>query len=286
MSFIKKIAKNITPIKKIIETRDYYRSEYNKACYKISHLEDECNNLRKNNEILSNENNIIAGEKNTLNDKIIKLNTNLEIMYKVNNKDFDSSKFWNSHYVSGGTSGTGSYNRLAEFKAEIINNFVKINEIKTVIEYGCGDGNQLKYMNHPFFVGVDASEYIINENKKMFSYDMSKEFYSLNERDCYINRKFDLSLSIDVIYHLIQDDIYEKYMDDLFYTAEKYIIIYSSNHEEITKWIEYKHRNFFKYIQEKQSNWKLIEFIPNRYPYIIGEESETSASDFYIFKKI
>ena len=33
------------------------------------------------------------------------------------------------------------------FKAEIINNFIEKNDIQTIIDYGVGDGNQLKLIN-------------------------------------------------------------------------------------------------------------------------------------------
>ena len=39
--------------------------------------------------------------------------------------DFDSNKFWNDRYANGGNSGAGSYNELAKFKADIINNFIE-----------------------------------------------------------------------------------------------------------------------------------------------------------------
>ena len=64
-------------------------------------------------------------------------------------KQFDSKKYWEKRYLKGGDSGDGSYGKLAEFKAKVINRFVKENEIKTIIEWGCGDGNQLTYMNYP-----------------------------------------------------------------------------------------------------------------------------------------
>ena len=35
-----------------------------------------------------------------------------------------SEEYWKKRYNSGGHSGDGSYNKLAEFKAKILNNFV------------------------------------------------------------------------------------------------------------------------------------------------------------------
>ena len=64
-----------------------------------------------------------------------------------NKLTFDSNLFWENRYKSGGNSGSGSYNKMAEFKANVINNFIKEKSIKGMIDYGVGDGNQLKLID-------------------------------------------------------------------------------------------------------------------------------------------
>src|SRR5438270_10704846 len=61
----------------------------------------------------------------------------------------NSSSYWNRRYVAGGTSGAGSYGRLARFKADVLNAFVAESGIASVIEFGCGDGAQLALSNYP-----------------------------------------------------------------------------------------------------------------------------------------
>src|ERR671913_732501 len=68
-----------------------------------------------------------------------------------------SESYWIKRYASGGNSGVGSYNKLAAFKAEVLNDFVRQNNVRSVIEYGCGDGNQLKLAEYPFYTGFDVS---------------------------------------------------------------------------------------------------------------------------------
>jgi hypothetical protein len=68
-----------------------------------------------------------------------------------------SASFWESVYRQGGTSGPGSHGRLAQFKAEILNAFVQTRNVRTVIEFGCGDGAQLSLAKYPEYVGVDVS---------------------------------------------------------------------------------------------------------------------------------
>ena len=47
--------------------------------------------------------------------------------------------------------------RLAAFKAEVPNDFVRARGIDSVIEFGCGDGAQLALAEYPAYVGIDVS---------------------------------------------------------------------------------------------------------------------------------
>ena len=200
---------------------------------------------------------------------------------------FDSKKYWNNRYLKGQNSGSGSYNHLAEFKASIINNFIKKNEIDSIIDYGVGDGNQLKLINtnNIIYTGIDINEFIISKCKQLFKNDINKTF--ILEDDIINNLKAELGLSCDVIYHLIEDDIYEKYMNNLFSMSNKYIIIYAKDEDK--KHSEHvKFRKFTSYIERNFQDWELIEHIPNKYPQLkLGNNNDkTSPSDFYIYKKI
>lgn len=92
-----------------------------------------------------------------------------------------SSKYWENRYASGGNSGAGSYDKFAEFKAEILNDFVTKHDITDVIEFGCGDGNQLVIANYPKYFGFDVSETVIALCKEKFSSDASKTFKLMRE---------------------------------------------------------------------------------------------------------
>src|SRR5690242_8181522 len=56
-----------------------------------------------------------------------------------------STVYWERRYQNKGNSGVGSYGEKAIYKANFLNAFVAEKEIKSVIELGCGDGNQLGY---------------------------------------------------------------------------------------------------------------------------------------------
>ncbi len=153
----------------------------------------------------------------------------------------------------------------------------------TVIEFGCGDGNQLSLATYPEYIGFDVSQTVIGECTKRFSSDNSKMFKLMKDYD---GETADLSLSLDVIYHLIEDEIFESYMRTLFKASNQYVIVYASDSEdnEGLEGTHVRHRKFTKWIHDNLPQWKLIEHIPNRYPYA-GDYRTGSFADFYIYVK-
>jgi hypothetical protein len=194
----------------------------------------------------------------------------------------NSDDYWKQRYRAGGNSGLGSYNKLAEFKAEVLNGFVQAKGISSVIEYGCGDGNQLKLARYPAYLGFDISQEAINLCRDIFKSDSTKRFALLGADS---TEKADLALSLDVIYHLLEDDVFESYMARLFDTSSKYVIVYSSNTEAGIKPVaaHVRHRKFTDWVTANRPEWRLINHIPNRYPYN-GKDDEGSFADFYIFQ--
>lgn len=199
---------------------------------------------------------------------------------------FDSKKYWNNRYIEGGNSGAGSYNNLAQFKGDIINNFIGKNKIKSMVDYGVGDGNQLKLINTEklIYTGIDVSEFIISKCKEEFKDDKTKTFIHTDNIDNKL--KAELVLSCDVIYHLIEEHVYKEYMENLFSMSKKYVIIYAKN-EDINHSIHVKFRKFSNYIESNLPEWQLIKHIPNKFQQLkLGENNDnTSPSDFYIYKK-
>lgn len=200
---------------------------------------------------------------------------------------FNSKKYWNDRYVKGGNSGSGSYSNLAIFKAQVINNFIGKNKIESMIDYGVGDGNQLKLFNteNLIYTGIDVSEFIISKCKEMFKDDKTKEFIHVDNIDNEL--KAELVLSSDVIYHLIEDSVYEEYMKNLFSMSNKYVIIYAKN-QDVNHATHVKFRKFSNYIESNLPEWQLIKHIPNKFPQLkLGvNNNKTSPSEFYIYEKI
>ena len=64
--------------------------------------------------------------------KIPLINTVARIISKFLRSFPGSKNYWEQRYAGRGTSGAGSYGKLAEFKAEIINSFIKNNKISII----------------------------------------------------------------------------------------------------------------------------------------------------------
>jgi len=170
----------------------------------------------------------------------------------IKNRFFTSSKkYWESRYSTGENSGDGSYNDYAKYKADFINQIIKKYKIKTVTELGCGDANNLKlYRGFDKYYGFDVSQTVINKNKNEFD---SKHIFKILKNSTL--PKCDLYMSLDVIYHLVENVVFKNHIEQLFSNKSKYVLIYSSNHSSFRNF-HVKHRKWTKYVPK---NYTLIE---------------------------
>jgi SAM-dependent methyltransferase len=194
----------------------------------------------------------------------------------------NSADYWETRYATGGNSGVGSYDKFAKFKAEALNEFVRVHGVQTVLEFGCGDGNQLALARYPRYTGYDVSATAVAMCRKRFAADSTKTFRTTSE---YAGDTADLALSLDVIFHLVEDTVFESYMRTLFGASRRYVIIYSSDTDENEGYAgtHVWHRKFTQWVDANRSQWKLIQHIPNRYPYH-GDYTLGSFADFFIYE--
>jgi SAM-dependent methyltransferase len=192
-----------------------------------------------------------------------------------------SADYWEQRYASGGNSGAGSYDRLAQFKADFLNGFVEQNEIQSIIEFGSGDGAQLALAKYPRYTGVDVSQTVIDACRERFA---DKPCYSFRHTsEALDNLRADLTLSLDVIYHLVEDDVFDVYMRRLFDTSTSWVIIYASN-EDRAEAAHVRHRAFTKWIRKNRPEFGLSRVVYNPYPYNPDDPSNTSFANFYVLR--
>jgi SAM-dependent methyltransferase len=197
-----------------------------------------------------------------------------------------SADFWERHYAGGGTSGPGSYGEFAEFKADVLNSFVKEKQLTSVIEFGCGDGNQLSLLDFRKYIGLDVSKTILRRCKERFADDPSKSFF-LYDPFCFVDRggvfSAELGLSLEVVFHLTEDDIFHQYMSHLFSSSSRYVGVFSSDtDEQLSRTPEVRHRRFTSWVVQHAPDWQLMQRVPHPYPWDPAT-STGSMSDFFFF---
>ena len=192
-----------------------------------------------------------------------------------------SDRYWENRYRSGLTSGAGSFGSAAAFKAEVLNDFVRTNDVSSVIEFGCGDGNQLQHFQFPLYLGLDVSRTAIDSCRERYRRDCMKSFLWYDPERTINAANFlqaDLTLSLDVVYHLVEDQVYSLYLQNLFSTARRFVIIYSSDNEDPSRVPHVRHRRFTEDVARDHGEFYLMKKIENRYP-------EESFCEFFIFAR-
>jgi SAM-dependent methyltransferase len=190
-----------------------------------------------------------------------------------------SAGYWQDRYASGGNSGSGSYGKVADFKAGVLNEFVRGHDVTSVVELGCGDGNQLSLADYPSYLGVDVARSAVEACRTRFAADPTKRFLTADES---AGSRGDLAISLDVILHLVEDDVFGQYMQTLFESAERYVGIFAENLPDERLEAHVRYRPFLAWIARQQPGWELIQTVDNPY---YGSPEDTLAH-FYFFARI
>ena len=156
-----------------------------------------------------------------------------------------------NRYIENSNSWKWSYWENAIFKANFINNFIKENNIKTVTEFWCGDWNNLELYKIENYEGLDVSEKAINICKEKFKEDKTKQFSILTDWEY----KAELTLSLDVTYHIFPKIEWKKYINKVINSATKFAIFYN-----FPKWTanaphinDYNFEEYLKELSEKKN---------------------------------
>lgn len=138
---------------------------------------------------------------------------------------FNVKSYWEDRYANGGNSGKGSYGDEAIYKANIINKIIKNLNVKSITDIGCGDGNNLQYYKgYTDYCGYDISQTAVNLCKQKYNL-----FFTTNKDEVKLDS--DLCLCIDVLFHQVDDNLYKETLDMMFNNNFKYILLYTTNHD-------------------------------------------------------
>lgn len=191
---------------------------------------------------------------------------------------FSSAAYWEQRYRGGGDSGAGSYGRLAVFKADVLNALVRDNAVASTMELGCGDGGQLALLDIPGYTGLDVAPTALARCRELFP---AHRFALMGER-AGLGRA-ELALSLDVVYHLVEDAVFAEYMAALFDSATRFVVVYASDVEQSWPSQHVRHRRFTAHVAAHFPDWRLAAVIPNAYPYDATRPDDTSFAAFHIY---
>jgi predicted TPR repeat methyltransferase len=197
-----------------------------------------------------------------------------------------TKEYWEDRYNSGGNSGAGSRGDLALFKASIVNSVVSEFCCHSIGDFGCGDGYQASLFNLDgiSFNGYDISNTAVEIASRVVP---NAEFKNVSE---YGGDRYDLSISMDVLFHLIEDGLFASHLDVLFASSMNLVLIYGYDSDEdpsrgaFKAQPHMKYRKFTGYISKRYNDFELIRVIKNKYPYNLDKKT-SSVCDFYLYKK-
>lgn len=190
-----------------------------------------------------------------------------------------SARYWQRRYARGGNSGSGSAGPLARYKADFLNRFVREHDIRSVVEYGCGDGRQLQLADYPQYTGLDIAPAAVARCQTLFAADATKRFavydpFSFQPADF----QAELALSLEVVFHLTENDLYERHLRHLFASARRRVVIFAADEDRATPFPHFRPRRFTPDAARLAPDWRLIERVENP----LGE---WSVSQFFVFEK-
>jgi len=193
---------------------------------------------------------------------------------------FDSTDFWERRYKNGGNSGAGSYGRIARQKSDFLTSFITNHAIRTMVEYGCGDGNNLRLTEERNpelrIIGVDVSRTALRWCKEKMPRQTFLHKDEFNDGFPQKNEPVDLVVSLEVIFHLIEDEVFQAYMDSLTGIGSEWLIILSPDEDENVIDAHVKKRKYTnsRHLRER---YEMVEEVDFR--------SAKCFSDWKIFRK-
>ena len=171
------------------------------------------------------------------------------------NHSFDAVNYWNERYQRGETSGKGSEGFNYEYKRDYINRVIEMYQFERIVDFGCGDGNQIHELNIQQYHGVDIAESSIQRCRDRYAGDPRYRFDILDRNVRFTH--YDLALSLDVLYHIVHQVDYESYLRLLF-GYSKYTLIYANWEASESRVPHICYRNHFEAIQRLRISTQII----------------------------
>jgi len=148
-------------------------------------------------------------------------------------QDIYDNRKWGTNFANMGSSGPGSNMSQAREYFTFLQEFIDINEIKSIQDIGCGDFQFMRHLKLPEgckYLGIDCVKSLIKFNNKEFGTENIK--FKYKELSKHTFDYADLYILKDTLQHLNNDILYN-FLD---YVTEnklcKYLLITNCNHQQ------------------------------------------------------
>lgn len=168
-------------------------------------------------------------------------------------RNINNKSIWNERYSNRKVKSRNVFNKTIRWIWQIINHYAEQDIEKGCIDVGCGDHSFWKYFLWWYrscdnYIGIDISDVQTKDNAKRFQKDERKIFVAGNSAILLRGLKRKVVLCIDLLFHVLDDDEYEKTIINLCEYSEKWIILTNWHKDPINYNREYqKYRNFNDY---------------------------------------
>ncbi len=161
--------------------------------------------------------------------------------------------YWERRYREGKRcSGAGSRGEAAERKAAFVNALIEEHHVNRVVDWGCGDGEIARLLTCRRYIGLDVSPAAIA---------LCEEHVQLPRRAWRVIDGWkapelppaQLALSLDVIFHLIEERYYRRHLRLVFGSAPL-VCIHSSNRDEGGE----SHVLHRKFLPDVPKSWEIL----------------------------
>lgn len=164
----------------------------------------------------------------------------------------NTNVYWETRYREGGGSGKGSRGRQANRKAAYVNRLIRQRNVRSLVDWGCGDGRVARNLHVASYTGIEVSQSALDLCRSVADAP-GRSWVLYDGKTPPAVGRADLALSLDVIFHLTDDEMYHRYLDLLFGSAPL-VCIHSSNRDEAGR----EHVLHRKFSLDVPSNWRVL----------------------------
>jgi SAM-dependent methyltransferase len=155
---------------------------------------------------------------------------------------------WEDHYKSGGKSGDPSdYAKSREWKHTIIARYCDIKN-NSIIDIGCGDLQFWQGRRPAKYTGIDISPTIIAAHTEKYP----ERTFICASSDETLNISADMVMCFDMLWHIMDDNVYADTISNMKFYSKKYIIIYTWNSNPFNRGL--LHRIFNAIVKFKRTH--------------------------------